>query len=326
MAAQYDVCGMGNAIVDILASVSDQQVEAFGFPKGSMNLIDEDQALKIYDVLGPTTQSSGGSCANTMAALASLGSSAGYIGRVRNDSMGEVFERDIRASGVAFNVPAAIGGPSTARSHVMVHEDAQRTMATYLGACVDLNPDDLDRDMIANASVLYLEGYLWDKPTAKAACIEAIDIAHGQNRQVSLTLSDSFCVGRWRDEFMDLIENRIDILFANEDEITSLFETSSFDEAMTAISSKVKMAAVTRGENGAVIREGADSHSVAIENAVSLVDTTGAGDAFAAGFLHGYVHDMGLATSGALGCRVAGQIIGHYGARPQSSLKPLIAA
>jgi len=323
--AHLDVVGIGNAVVDIIAPAPVALAEEAGLAVGAMTLVDADQSDAIYGRMGQGIEMSGGSCANSTAAIAALGGRAGYIGRVRDDQFGKVFAHDCKAIGVSFtNAPATAGAP-TARCLVLVHPDAQRTMATYLGACTELGPADLDRDMIAGAGITLLEGYLWDKPDAKAACLQAADIAHAAGRRIALSLSDPFCVDRWRAEFRELIHGHVDVLFANEAEITSLYEVDSFDAALQHVRGAVEIAALTRGPKGAVILKGDEVHVIDAARIERLVDTTGAGDLFAAGFLHGLAQGMDMAQCGRLGVLAAGTIIQQYGPRAERSLAPLVA-
>jgi sugar/nucleoside kinase (ribokinase family) len=318
-----DVTGIGNAIVDVIAQTDDAFVARRELVKGSMNLVDGAQAEALYGEMAPAIESSGGSAGNTMAGFASLGGRGAYIGKVRDDQLGQVFEHDIRAIGVAFDTPHATEGPPTARCLIMVTPDAQRTMCTYLGACVNLGPDDVDEDRIANSKVTYLEGYLFDPPAAKRAFIRAAEVAHAHGRQVSLTLSDVFCVDRHRDAFLELVEHHVDILFANEAELMSLYETNDFEEAMRQLNGHCRTAAVTRSEKGSVVLEGDETHFVSIARYGDVVDTTGAGDLYAAGFLFGVTHGLGAARSGELGALCAAEVISHVGARPEVSLRKL---
>jgi sugar/nucleoside kinase (ribokinase family) len=324
--AKFDVLGIGNAIVDVIARADDALLARNGLEKGAMTLIDEARADALYALMGPGRESSGGSAGNTIAGLANLGGKAAYIGRVRDDQLGTIFRHDIRATGVAFDTQAAASGPATARCLIFVTPDAQRTMQTYLGACVDLGPDQIDEATVAAASVTYLEGYLWDKPAAKAAFRKAVDVAHKAGRKVSLTLSDSFCVGRHRAEFLDLVDNHVDILFANEHEITSLYEVASFDEVLPHLRAKPsRIAALTRSEKGSVVVGNGEARAVPAIPGVQVVDTTGAGDLYAAGFLHGVTTGKDLGLAARLGAICAAEIISHYGARPETSLKELAA-
>lgn len=322
--ATYDVCCIGNAIVDVLTSVDDAFLTENGFDKGIMTLIDEDQAEAIYAKLGPAKEVSGGSAGNTVAGIAQLGGKAAYIGRVRDDQLGQIFRHDITASGVAFEAPATTSGKSTARCFVMVTPDAQRTMMTYLGACTDLSKEDVSPDLIANAKVTYMEGYLWDPPAAKAAIADAADIAHNNGRKVALSLSDPFCVERHRDTFLELIADRVDILFANEDEITALFQSDNFDEAASRISAFCEVAALTRSAEGSVVVAGGERVSVPAAPVEQVVDTTGAGDLYAAGFLYGFTNGYGLSDCAKIGGVCAAEIISHMGARPETSLADLV--
>lgn len=324
--ASYDVVGIGNAIVDVIAHADDAFLEAEGLPKGAMTLIDTDQAEALYAKMAPGIEASGGSAANTMAGIASLGGSGAFFGKVRDDQLGEVFRHDIRAIGVDFDSPAATDGPPTARCLILVTPDAQRTMNTFLGACVDLGPEDVDPDTVKAAQVTYLEGYLWDPPRAKEAFIKAAEIAHGAGRKVALSLSDPFCVDRHRAEFRDLVDGHVDILFANEEEIKSLYEADSFDATLQEVRGKCEIAALTRSEKGSVIVAGDEMHVVDAEPVEKVVDTTGAGDLYAAGFLFGVTHGYGLAKAGRIAGIAAAEAISHMGARPEVSLKDLVKA
>lgn len=321
---RHDVVGIGNAIVDVLAHADDAFLDTNNITKGAMTLIDEDRAKEIYGNMGSAVEISGGSAANTIAGAAGLGASAGFIGKVRDDQLGEVFTHDIRAVGVDFDTSMAADGPSTARCLILVTPDAQRSMSTYLGACQGLGPDDVPKELIAGAKITYLEGYLWDPPLAKEAFRKAMTTAHGAGQKTALTLSDSFCVDRFRGEFMDLIKNgMIDILFANEAEISALFETD-FDGAVSAVRGLCEIAAITRSEKGCLILSADEKHEVPAEP-TNVVDTTGAGDLFASGFLFGVTSGRPLAQSGRIGCIAAGEVISHFGARPEKSLRDLIA-
>jgi sugar/nucleoside kinase (ribokinase family) len=326
MAAQsLDVVGIGNAIVDVIAQADDAFLQRQGLVKGSMQLIDAQRAEALYAEMGPGIEMSGGSAGNTMAGLASLGGTGAYIGKVRDDELGRVYRHDMRATGVRFNTAPLHDGAPTARCLILVTPDAQRTMNTYLGACVELGPEDIPDALIAAAQVTYLEGYLFDPPRAKAAFQKAAELAHAAGRKVSLTLSDSFCVERYRAEFRQLIEGHVDILFANEAEIGALFETTSFDAALGAVRGHCEIAALTRSEKGSVVVTAGATHVVAAARPDRLVDTTGAGDLYASGFLFGLARDRDLVTCGRLGSLAAAEVIGHYGARPETSLKQLAA-
>ncbi|MEX0590762.1 MAG: adenosine kinase [Xanthobacteraceae bacterium] len=323
-AVRYDVLGIGNAIVDVLARTDDDFLVRQKMPKGSMSLIDEARAKSIYDAMGPTTEISGGSAANTIAGVASLGGRAAFVGKVKNDELGKAFTHDIRASGVAFNTPPAKGGPSTARCYVLVTPDGERTMNTYLGAAQNLSPADVSEDEIGSAAITYLEGYLWDPKDAKEAFRKAARIAHGAGRRVALTLSDSFCVDRYRAEFLDLARNgTVDLLFANESELKSLYETAGFDIALAALRKDAKLAVVTRSEKGAVVVEGNKTETVPVFPVERVVDATGAGDLFAAGFLYGVAKGLPHVDSARLGALAAAEVISHIGARPAKKLADL---
>jgi sugar/nucleoside kinase (ribokinase family) len=324
--AKYNVLGIGNAIVDVLSRVDDSFIEDNDIAKGTMQLIDEDRAHALYDAMGPAVEISGGSGANTIAGVAGFGGTAAFVGKVRNDQLGEVFGHDIRATGVSFTTPLAETGPATARCLVLVTPDGDRSMNTYLGACVQLNSDDIDPVEIAAAEVTYMEGYLWDPPEAKKAFLKAAAIARGAGRQVSLSLSDPFCVDRYRDSFAELVENEIDILFANEDEIKSLYQVTSFDDALQAVRGKCKIAALTRSAAGSVIVAGDEVHVIEAAKIDEVVDTTGAGDLYAAGFLYGLTTGKDMATCARLGSLAAGEIISHIGARPQANLAEMAKA
>ena len=331
---QFDVVGIGNAIVDVIATATDAFLAQHHLAKGGMRLIDAEQAEALYAAMGPGTEMSGGSCANTMAGIAALGGKAAYIGRVRQDQLGGVFAHDMRAGGVTFDTPAAKDGPPTARCLILVTPDAQRTMNTYLGACVELQPDDVSEARAAAGKVLYIEGYLWDQPAAKAACRKAMSAAHEAGREVALTLSDAFCVERWREEFRELIANHVDILFANESEIVALYQTRDFDAAAAQAQQDCAIAALTRSEKGSVVLRGrngrqdgaSELHHIAAMPLGPVVDTTGAGDLYAAGFLAEYCRSGDIRRAGALGSLCAGEIISHVGARPQQDLETLARA
>jgi sugar/nucleoside kinase (ribokinase family) len=323
---RYDVLGIGNAIVDVLAAAEESFIQQEGLNKGAMTLIDAERAESLYAAMGPGREISGGSAANSMVGLAQLGGRAAFIGKVRNDQLGGIFRHDLSAAGVDFVTPDAHNGPSTARSLILVTPDAQRTMNTFLGACVHIGPDDVDKQVVASANVTYLEGYLWDMPPAKEAFLRAARIAHAADREVALTLSDAFCVDRHRDSFLELVEGHIDILFANEQEILSLYQVQRFDEALQHVRGHCRIAALTRSEKGAVILSGDEIHVVDAEPIEAVVDTTGAGDLFAAGFLHGHTQGLGLEVCGRLGAVAAAEIISHYGARPEADLAALAKA
>jgi sugar/nucleoside kinase (ribokinase family) len=322
--AQFDVLGIGNAIVDVIARAEDDFLVALGMHKGAMTLIDEARARSVYDAMGPAVEISGGSAANTTVGVASLGGRAAFIGKVRDDELGEVFAHDIRAAGVTFSTPLASNGPATARSYILVTPDGERTMNTYLGAAQNLDRGDIDTATVAAAAITYLEGYLWDPRHAKDAFLKAADAAHAAKRLVALTLSDAFCVDRWRDEFLALARARtVDVLLANEAELRSLYQTADFDTALAALRSDAKLAVVTRSEKGCVVVAGRETHAVEAFPVERIVDTTGAGDLFAAGFLFGLARGNDLATAARIGALAAAEVIQHIGARPQTSLKEL---
>jgi adenosine kinase len=323
-APRFDVIGLGNAIVDIIARTDDDFLVRHGMAKGGMALIDEARAEAIYEAMGPAIEASGGSAANTIVGLAGFGASAAFIGRVKADSLGRAFAHDIRAAGVAFDTQAATDGPSTARCYVLVSPDGERTMNTYLGAAQNLSPDDVPAEAIAGAAITYLEGYLWDPKDAKDAFLKAAAIAHDAKREVALTLSDAFCVDRYRAEFLDLMRSgTVDLVFANESELHSLYQTADFDTALAAIRQDVKKAVVTRSEKGAVVATAAGIVAAPAFPVEVLVDTTGAGDLFAAGYLFGHAKGRDDATCARLGALAAAHIIQQIGARPQTSLKAL---
>ena len=320
----YDVLGIGNAIVDVLAPVEDAFLEAHGMAKEAMTLIDAERAEELYAAMGSGTEASGGSAANTVAGVAALGGRACFIGKVRDDELGSIFAHDIRAIGVDFHSAPATSGAPTARCLISVTPDAKRTMHTFLGACVDLGPEDVDEDLIAASAITYLEGYLWDPPGAKEAFIKAMGAARAAGRKVALSLSDGFCVDRHRDEFQDLVEHHVDILFANEQEITSLYEVDDFNAAVQAVRGKCDIAALTRSEKGAVIVAGDEVHVVSAEPIDAVVDTTGAGDLYASGFLTGLSEGRSLPECGRMAGIGAAEIISHMGARPEVDLKALM--
>jgi sugar/nucleoside kinase (ribokinase family) len=322
--AAFDVLGIGNAIVDVISRADDAFLGQHGLVKGSMMLIDEERAETLYAAMGPGIEVSGGSCGNTMAGVASFGGKGAYIGKVRNDQLGQVFGHDLRAIGVSFDTKSATAGPATARCLILVTPDAQRTMNTYLGACTGLGPADIDTKVVGAAKVTYVEGYLWDAPEAKKAVLKAFDAAHAAGRLVSITLSDSFCVNRYREEFLDLVRNKVDILFGNESEIKALYEVNSFEEAMEATRKDAKIAALTRSEKGSVVVKGSETWAVPAAPVAKVVDTTGAGDLYASGFLFGYTHGKPLAECARLGGIAAAEVISHVGARPEQALRGLI--
>ncbi|TXC73478.1 adenosine kinase [Sphingorhabdus soli] len=325
-APRYDVVAIGNAIVDVIARADEEFIIAQGMTKGSMQLIDADQATSLYDAMGPGIEISGGSAANTLAGLAMLGAKCGFIGQVADDQLGQVFAHDVKAGGIDFTTEARQGHPPTARCLILVTPDAQRTMNTFLGASQYLPAAALDEAMIADAAILYLEGYLWDPAEPRAAMRRAIDLAKQAGRKVAFTLSDAFVIDRHRDDFLALIdEGAIDILFANEVEIGSLQQTQDFETAVATTAAKVPYLVVTRSEKGAIALVDGERHETRAEPIAEIVDTTGAGDLFAAGFLAGLAAGDGIDRCLKMGALCAREIISHVGARPQVDLKALVA-
>ncbi len=322
MSSQYDVLCIGNAIVDIIARCDDVFLQDNAIIKGAMNLIDADRAQLLYSRMGPAIETSGGSAGNTAAGIASLGGKAAYFGKIARDQLGDIFRHDIRAQGVAFDTAALDGLPPTARSMIFVTPDGERSMNTYLGACVELGPEDVEEDKARAAKVTYFEGYLWDPPRAKEAIRLTAAHAHAAGREVSMTLSDSFCVDRYRSEFLDLMRSgTVDIVFANESELKALYQTSSFEDGLAAIRKDCRLAAVTRSEKGSVVVRGDETVDVDAIRISELVDTTGAGDLYASGFLHGYTTGRALDECGRLGSLAAGLVIQQIGPRPRESLR-----
>jgi sugar/nucleoside kinase (ribokinase family) len=324
MTHQYDVAGLGNAIVDVVAPCTDAFLLEHNIAKGVMTLIDEFRADQLYRALPEAQQIAGGSAANTMAGLASLGGKGLFVGKVKADPLGDGFAASLRELGVQYTTEMATAGPSTACSLIAVTPDGHRSMSTYLGASRELVPADVVEDEIAAASVLYIEGYLWDAPDAKTAINKAIHAAKTADRSVAFTLSDPFCVARWRDEFRALLPT-LDILFANEEEAKALFEVDEFDDALQRLCRWPGIAALTRSEKGSVIARGEEVHVLDAVPVARVIDTTGAGDQFAAGFLYGLTHGHNLPRSGRFGALAAAEVISHYGARPETPLSALAA-
>jgi len=324
--SEYDVLGIGNAIVDVLVHADEDVHEREGRIKGSMQLIHAEVANALYERLPPGVEISGGSAGNTMAGIASLGGRGAYFGKVATDQLGQVFAHDMRASGITFQSEPSTSGMSTGRCFILVTPDAQRTMNTYLGAGLELAPADIKPDIVAHAQITYMEGYLWDPPLAKEAFLTAARLAHEAGQRVSLTLSDSFCVERHRMEFLDLVEHHVDILLANEHEIISLYQTDSFEDALEKVRGKCEVTALTRSAKGSVIVSGDEVHIIGAEPVERVVDTTGAGDLYAAGFLFGLTHGYALAEAGRIGAIAAAEVISHFGARPETSLSELVAS
>jgi sugar/nucleoside kinase (ribokinase family) len=323
-APSYDVLGIGNAIVDVIAHADDDFLVRHDMRKGTMSLIAEERAEHIYESMGPAVEISGGSAANTIVGVSDFGARAAFIGKVRDDTLGRVFMHDIRAAGVTFHTPPAEDGPSTARSYILVTPDGQRTMNTFLGAAQLLGIGDIHVEAISDAAITYLEGYLWDPQDAKDAFLEAAAIAHDAKRRVALTLSDAFCVDRWRGEFLELIgAGTVDIVFANEAELHSLYQTADFATAVAALQKDARLAVVTRSEKGCLVVTPKATEAVPAFPVSRVVDTTGAGDLFAAGFLFGLARGQDHVTSARLGALAAAEVIQHLGARPETSLKAL---
>ncbi len=321
-----DVVGVGNAIVDVIASVDDSFIGDHDLVKGAMTLVSAERSAELYDAMPPGIAASGGSAANTMAGVASFGGRAAFIGKVRDDQLGEVFIHDIRATGVSFEVPPAPDGPATARCLVQVTPDAERTMNTYLGTAALLEPPDVDTDLVASAGITYCEGYLWDVQVAKDAIRVAMAAAASAGRTVALALSDSYCVQRHRDEWLDLIEDHVDVVFANEAEVCALHPTDDFDTALQRTAAMAETVAVTRGARGSVAVQGSESAIVPAAEIPAVVDATGAGDLYAAGFLWGLGRGASLIRCAGLGNLAAAEVISHVGARPKVALSQLAAA
>lgn len=321
---ELDVLTVGNAIVDIIASTQEDFLAEQGIIKGAMNLVDAERSAHLYAAMGPAIEASGGSAGNTAAGVASFGGKAGFVGKVNNDQLGKFYTHDIRAVDVEFDTVPLQDGIPTATSMIFITPDGERSMNTYLGACVELGVEDIDEDQVARSGIIYFEGYLWDPPRAKDAIRHAAEVAHENSRQVSFTLSDPFCVDRYRDEFLDLMRSgTVDIIFANEEELKSLYQTSSLDAAVEAVRSDCKLAAVTLGEKGSMFITREATGSVDAHPIDKLVDTTGAGDLYAAGFLYGLSTGADLKTCARLGGLAAAEVIQHLGPRPQTSLKQL---
>ncbi len=322
---ELDVVGIGNALVDVLSHADEDEVTRQGLVKGTMHLVDEARARTLYEAMGPGVEMSGGSAANTVVGVASFGGRAHYVGKVRDDQLGEVFGHDLRATGVGYDTPRATSGPPTGRCLILVTPDAQRTMSTFLGASVRLGPADVDRRLIARGKILYLEGYLFDPPEAQEAFRAAAAIAHEAGRKVALTLSDPFCVERHRAAFLDLVEHHVDILFANELEICALYQVRDFDAALPHVRGHCELAALTRSAKGSVLVNGDRMHVVSAHPVEAVVDTTGAGDLYASGVLYGLAQGLDLPTCGRLGSLAAAEVIAHVGARPMVPLADLAA-
>jgi len=327
--AKFGVVAVGNALVDVLAQVSEDfiadQKAKNGMEKGAMTLVDDARALELYGLMPKGVETSGGSAANTMAGFASFGGKGAFIGKVADDALGKVYQNDIRKLGLEYTTAPLSNGAPTGRCMILVTPDAQRTMNTFLGASVELNPIDIDKELIFNAQITYLEGYLFDREQAKQAFITAAEYAHEAGHRVALTLSDPFCVDRHRSDFLRLVENHVDILFANEEEIKSLFMQDSFDAAASAVSKHVEVAVLTRSEKGAVILHKGEKIEVSASPVAKVIDTTGAGDQFAAGFLYGFTQGMSMQECGRLGAIAAAEVISHIGPRPLVKLADIAA-
>jgi sugar/nucleoside kinase (ribokinase family) len=322
--AEFDVVTIGNALVDVLSAEDDRFLERHGLVRGTMSLIDETRAEALYADMAPATETSGGSAANTAVGMASLGGRVAYLGRVRDDQLGAVFVHDIRAAGVTFTAGAAPDGPPTGRCLVVVTPDAQRTMSTFLGAAAEFGEDQVDRALVASAAVTFAEGYLYDEVRAKHAIRAAATVAHDAGRQFAFTLSDPFCVERHRADFLRLVRDQVDVLFANEVEICALYEVNEFDAAADRARADCAVAALTRSELGSVVIAGDDTHVIPALRIGDVVDSTGAGDLYAAGFLFGHTHGEPLEECGRLGALAAGEVISHFGPRPMTSLAELV--
>ena len=320
-----DVLGIGNAIVDVLTHADDAFLFKHSLVRGAMTLVDAEQGASILEAMSSTVEVSGGSVANTMAGIASLGGTGSYIGRVHDDRLGAVFSRELRSLGIGYETPPASEGAPTARCLVVVTPDGQRTMATYLGASTELGPEDVDAEAVYGHAVTYLEGYLWDAPRAQEAMALAARLAHDAGNRVALTLSDPFCVERHRDEFRDFILEHVDVLFANQEEAMSLYVETDVWAAVERVRGDCAVAVVTRSEKGSIVVSGEETHVVDIVPVERVVDTTGAGDLFAAGFLYGITHGHDLPTCGRIGALAAAEVIGHLGARPEARLSELLA-
>lgn len=321
---RFDTLCIGNAICDVFAHVEEDFLLREKLVKGAMRLIDTEEAVRLYEKMGQTTRISGGSAGNTAAGVAALGGATAYFGKVAEDELGAAYRHDMRGTGVHFETPVLVDGPPTARSMILITPDGERTMNTYLGACVELSEKDIDAQTVAASAITYMEGYLWDPPAAKAAFLKAAEIAHAHDRKVSLTLSDSFCVDRYRSEFLGLMRNgTIDLLFANEHELKALYETADLDTAIAAVREDCAVTALTLGAQGAMAISRNETIRVPAAKVTDVVDLTGAGDLFASGFLLGQARSYDFTTSAELGCLCAAEVIGHVGARPERSLKRL---
>lgn len=326
--AKFGLVGIGNALVDVLAPATDAFIDdqdaKHGMKRGSMNLIGELRAVELYGAMGPAREVSGGSAANTMAAFASLGGTGAYIGKVTADQLGDIFRHDMTATGIHYDTTPLAVGPATGRCMIMVTPDGQRTMNTFLGAAVELAPIDIDEEIIAASAVTYLEGYLYDPPLAMQAFQKAAQIAHAAGRKVSLSLSDPFCVARHRDDFLGLVAHHVDILFGNEEEIKSLYQIDDWNDVAAIAKDQCETVVLTRSEKGSVVFHKGDMFEIAAEPVVKVVDTTGAGDAYAAGFLYGYTQGLPMNECGRIASIAAAEVISHIGPRPECVLADLL--
>ena len=326
MTARHHVLAIGNALVDVITTAPPEFLAERGIAKGSMRLIPADESETLYAAMGPGREISGGSAANTVAGMAALGAKPAFVGRVADDQLGKVFAHDIRAAGVTYTTAPSAGGDPTGRCLIVVTPDGERTMSTYLGACQELSEADLDADSVAAAEILYLEGYLWDPLVPRAAMKKAIEVARANDRKVAFTLSDVFCVEGHRADFQELLKSHVDLVFGNEHEVCALYQTNSIDAAMAELAQHSVMAVVTRSSAGAVVLEGGRRHVIAGETVAKVVDSTGAGDMFAGGFMAGMVEGRSLPDCARIGCITAAEIISHYGARPEADLEALVKA
>jgi len=321
----YDVLGIGNAIVDVVGKIDDEFLNKHNLPKASMTLIEEAQAQNIYQAMPNTIESSGGSAANTLAGLASLNANAAFIGKVRNDALGQIFTHDLNAIGVHYNTPANSNGAETARCLVCVTPDAERTMATFLGATRAISTNDIDESLIKQSKIIYVEGYLWDEEHAKKAITHAMQLAKKHNKKIAFSLSDAFCIERHRDEFLTLIETSVDIVFTNEGEIKALFQEQNLESAINKITNICEIAAITKGAQGSILVKGETIEHIEPQQNLNVVDVTGAGDQYAAGFLYGYTNNYPLKKCGQIATIAASEVIQHLGGRPQTKLATLIS-
>ncbi|UTP39682.1 adenosine kinase [Phenylobacterium sp. LH3H17] len=322
----YDVAAIGNAIVDVIAPATDEFLREQAMDKGAMMLVDEVRSAALYSAMAPGLEASGGSAGNTIAGIASFGGRAAFLGKVADDQLGEVFTHDMRAIGAHFDTPPLVNGKATAVSMINVTPDGERTMSTFLGASTEFAPDDIDPVVIEGAKIVYLEGYLFDAEAARHAFAKAAGLARASGRMIAITLSDGFVVERHREALLGFLETQVDLVFANDTEITALFQTDDFDSAVDQLRGKVKIAAVTRGAQGSVITAGGETFTVDVFPVEKVVDTTGAGDQYAAGFMYGLATGRPLNVCGQLGSLAAAEVISHYGPRPLVSLKDLAAA